>query len=125
MKQKIGTVKGKEEPITDLDVVFLALYNLLYEKIESEPKKGIVVSKGNPNQRKATWGEVMKIAHMLEDFFALRLLRTGCRTCGECRYWEATSVTSPHIGECKKHGKTQLHKFSSCKKGFKPREETI
>ena len=86
MKQKIGTLKPTDEPVTDLDVVFVAVYNVLYEKIEQEPNKGIVVSKGNPNQRKATWKEVMSIAHMLEDFFILREQRTKGKTCEECVY---------------------------------------
>ena len=110
------------EPVTDLDVVFVAIYNVLYEKIEQEPNKGVVVSKGNPNQRKATWNEVMSIAHMLEDFFTMREQRTGCKTCEECAYWRSISVASPHIGECTKYGKEYLHKFNSCKKGFKPKE---
>ena len=33
MKQLIGTMKGPTEPIGDLDVLFVAVYNLLYEKI--------------------------------------------------------------------------------------------
>lgn len=122
LKQKIGTLKPIDEPVTDLDVAFVAIYNVLYEKIEQEPNKGIVVSKGNPNQRKATWKEIMSIAHMLEDFFILREQRTGCKTCEECAYWKSMSVASPHIGECTKYGKKYLHKFNSCKKGFKPKE---
>ena len=75
MKQLIGTMKGPTEPIDDLDVLFVAVYNLLYEKIQQEPKKGIVVSKGNPNQRKVTWKEIMEIAHEMEDYFIFRKLR--------------------------------------------------
>lgn len=116
MKQKIKTMKPPTEPITDLDVAFTAIYNVLYEKFEKEPNKGIVVSKGNPNQRKVTWEEVLYIAHMLEDFFILRKQRTGCRTCEECRHWKSVSTTSPHIGVCPKYGKKYIHKFHSCKR---------
>ena len=123
LKQKIGALKPIDEPVTDLDVVFVTIYNILYEKIEQEPNKGIVISKGNPNQRKATWKEIMSIAHMLEDFFTMREQRTGCRTCEECTYWESMSAASPHIGKCTKYGKEYLHKLNSCKKGFKPKEE--
>ena len=42
MKQKIGSMKSPTEPVTDLDVFFLAVYNLIYEKIETEPRKGII-----------------------------------------------------------------------------------
>lgn len=122
MKQPIKTMKPPSEPITDLDVAFVAFYNLVYERIEKEPNKGIVVSKGNPNQRKATWGEVMRIAHMLEDFFILRKQRTGNRTCEECSHWRPISKASPHIGECKKYGTRYIHKFSSCKRGFSRKE---
>lgn len=122
LKQKVGTMKPIDEPVTDLDVVFVAVYNILYEKIEQEPNKGIVVSKGNPNQRKATWDEVMKMAHMLEDFFILRKQRTGNKTCEECKHWRSVSKASPHLGECTKYHKRYIHKFSSCKRGFEPKE---
>lgn len=122
LKQKIGTMKPIDEPITDLDVAFVAIYNLLYERIEQEPNKGIVVSKGNPNQRKATWKEVMLITHMLEDFFIMRKQRTGCNTCEECVHWKSVSVASPHMGRCEKYNKDYMHKFNSCKKGFKLKE---
>lgn len=121
MIQKIGTTKGPEEPITDLDVAFIAFYNLLYEKIEKEPNKGIVISKGNPNQRKVHWTDVMLIAHMLEDFFALRKKRTGGDICEQCKHWKTISDASPHIGACKRHRVSYLHKFNSCKNGFQPK----
>lgn len=123
MKQKIGTMKSPDEPITDLEVLFVAVYNLIYEKIEQEPNKGIVVSKGNPNQRKVTWKKVMQIAHMLEDFFIMREQRTECKTCEECDYWKSVSDASPHIGVCTKYNKNYMHKFNSCKKGFTPKED--
>lgn len=123
MKQKIGTMKSPDEPITDLDVLFVAVYNLIYEKIEQEPNKGIVVSKGNPNQRKVTWKKVMQIAHMLEDFFIMREQRTGCKTCEECAHWKSVSKESPHIGVCTRYNKNHMHKFNSCKKGFTPKED--
>lgn len=123
MKQKIGTLKAPTEPITDLDVVFVAIYNILYEKIEKEPNKGIIVSKGNPNQRKATWTEIMAIAHMLEDYFLTREKHTLCETCEECRYWKSVSKASPHLGKCLRYNKEYVHKFSRCKSGFKPWRE--
>lgn len=115
MKQKIGTMRSATEPITDLDVVFVALYNLLYEKLEQEPNKGIVVSKGNPNQRKATWKEVLSIAHALEDFFIFRTHRTNFRECQLCKSWNSISETSPHMGECRKKNRRYMHAFNSCR----------
>ena len=118
MKQKIGTMKSSTEPLSDLDVLFVAVYNLLYEKVQEEPGKGIVVSKGNPNQRRVKWSKVLSIAHEMEDFFILRKSRTGNDICGECMHWRPISSASPYIGECTKHHKTYIHRFSSCKKGF-------
>ena len=123
MKQKIGTMLPPDAPVSDLNVVFCALYNLLYEKIETEPNKGIVVSKGNPNQRKATWKEVMLMAHAMEDFFIFRKQRTGCRECQLCEHWTSVSQASPHMGKCKKTGVELVHAFSSCKK-FSPLEDS-
>lgn len=116
MKQKIGTMKPANEPVSDMDMVFLALYNLLHEKIEREPNKGIVFSKGNPNQRKATWKELMLMAHALEDFFVFRKQRTGCKECQLCQHWQSISKTSPHMGKCLKNKQEPVHAFSSCKR---------
>lgn len=116
MKQKIGTMKSPNEPITDLDVAFVAFYNLVYEKLETEPKRGLIISKGNPNQRKVYWSEVMEIAHMLEDFFMLRKQRTGRDTCELCKHWEPISEASPHIGKCNNRNIHHIHKFNSCKR---------
>ena len=117
MKQKIGTVKDTtDQPITDLDMVFLAIYNILYEKAELEPKKGLVAAKGKPNQRKATWYEILYMAHMLEDYFRVRENRTNQGCCEECKYWYSVSGTSPHLGYCRKHNKQYIHKLSTCKK---------
>ena len=122
MKQKIGTMKPSDEPVSDMDLVFLALYNLLCEKIETEPHKGIVHSKGKPNQRKATWGELIVMAHALEDFFSFRKSRTGCQVCQLCKSWESISQASPHMGKCKKRGVAPVHAFSSCRK-YTPKGE--
>lgn len=119
MRQKIGTMIPPDEPVTDLDVVFVALYNLIHEKLEEEPKKGIIVSKGNPNQRKITWAGVMEMSHMLEDFFILRKQRTGGKTCEICAHWRPGYESASHIGNCVKYSKKYVHKFNCCKKGFK------
>lgn len=122
MKQLIGTMKDPSEPVDDLDVLFVAVYNLLYEKIQQEPKKGIVVSKGNPNQRKATWKEIMKIAHEMEDYFMFRKLRTGCDICGKCKNFQSTSDVSPYKGQCKARGLTLVHAWGSCQRHFERRD---
>lgn len=68
MKQEIGSMKEQTgEKVTDFDVVFTALYNLIFEKLQTEPGKGIIVCKGLPNQRRVKWEKAMKMAHTLED----------------------------------------------------------
>lgn len=115
MKQKIGCLKV-EEPISDVDVVFAAVYNLIYEKLETEPNKGIIISKGNPNQRKVRWKQVLEMAHTLEDYFACRKLQTGGDVCDTCTHWKSVSEASPWLGECTLRAKRPVHKFSTCKK---------
>lgn len=118
MKQHIDTMKPVTEPITDLDVLFTAVYNLLYEKIQEEPKKGIIISKGNPNQRKVTWKKVMEIAHEAEDYFTFRQVRTGCDICEMCNNFQSVSEISPHRGQCEARGLTLVHGWGSCKTYF-------
>lgn len=118
MKQQIGIAKNPTDPIDDLDVLFFAVYNLLYERIQQEPGKGVVVSKGNPNQRKATWSEVMEIAHAAEDYFLFRRARTGCDTCEHCKGFQSVSEVSPHRGICKTRNLSLIHGWGSCKSHF-------
>lgn len=117
MRQKIRSLQDTNTPITDRSVVFTAMYNLLYDRIDSEPNKGIVISKGNPNQRKEHWAEVLNLAHMLEDFFMIRELRVGKRTCSSCGNWTSISKESPWIGRCSLKGEGILvHSLDTCKK---------
>lgn len=122
MKQLIGTMKDPTESIDDIDVLFVAVYNLLYEKIQQEPKKGIVVSKGNPNQRKVIWKEIMEIAHEMEDYFTFRKLRTGCDICEKCKHFQSMSEVSPHKGQCRARGCTLVHGWGSCQRYFERKE---
>lgn len=116
MKQKIGSMKSPTEPVTDLDVFFLAVYNLIYEKIETEPKKGIIVNKGEETQQKAKWDEIMAIAHVVEDFFIFREMRVGGDTCSDCKYWRSLSKDSPHMGRCIKNKTEPVHMLNTCKR---------
>lgn len=115
MKQHITTLRQPTDPVTDVDVVFTALYNLLYERIEQEPNKGIIICKGQPNERRVKWQKVMNLAHMMEDFFMFRAMRVGDRTCGNCRYFKPTSTASPHMGRCTKSNKEPMHILHCCK----------
>lgn len=116
MKQRIKSMKPSGEPVTDRDLVFTAIYNALYEKHLQEPEKGIVVAKGTPQQRRATWSELLKLAHVLEDFFIFRDMRTGCKSCDTCIHWKSISKESPHMGECNRRGIRPVHAWSCCKK---------
>lgn len=116
MKQRIKSMKSSGEPVTALDLIFTAIYNVLYEKHLQEPEKGIVVAKGTPQQRRATWSELLKLAHTLEDFFTFRDMRTGHKSCNTCTHWKPISKESPHMGECTRRGIRPVHAWSCCKK---------
>lgn len=116
MKERIGSLHPKDEALSDLDAVFMVVYNILAEKIEEDPKKGIILSKGNPNQRKLSWVKAMKLAHMLEDYFVFRRQLTGDSTCEYCKYLSSISEASPHMGCCMKRNKKPIHKWYTCKK---------
>lgn len=115
MKQQIPTMHQPNDPVTDVDVVFTAIYNMLYERIEQEPNKGIIVCKGQSNERRVKWSKVMNMAHMLEDFFVFRSMRVGDRVCGNCQYFKPTSQACPHMGRCNKSNKEPMHILHCCK----------
>lgn len=118
MIDRVGTMRGADSEISDVDVVFSALYNLLLERIETEPEKGLIISKGNPNQRKVSWKKIASMAHSLEDFFTFREQVAGDGCCKSCGNWCPISKTSPHMGVCKKHNKRPIHELYRCKKGY-------
>ena len=120
MKQKIGSLIPETQVVSDMDMVFMAMYNLMYDRVETEPNKGIVVCKGKPNQRKATWKEVLVMAHMLEDYFMCKRVRNHSKECFHCKYWESISKASPHLGRCNKRAIEPVHMLETCKK-FKER----
>lgn len=115
MSQKIKSLKLPTEELTDIDVIFVSMYSLILEKLESEPGKGIIVSKGNPNQRKISWKKLMKLCHELEDYFIFRGFHEKNTTCDSCCYWKSISEESPHMGFCKKTKSQPIHRWFSCK----------
>lgn len=116
MRERIESLYPKDETISDLNAVFRVVYNLLAEKIEEDPTKGMVLSRGNPNQRKISWTKAMRLAHMLEDYFMFRKKLIGDNRCENCIYWSSISEASPHMGCCQKRNKTPIHKWYICKK---------
>lgn len=116
MSTEIWSLHPKDETISDLDAIFMILYSLLTEKLEQEPKKGIILSKGNPNQRKISWIKSMKLAHTLEDYFAFRKQLLSDQVCESCKHWSSISEASPHMGCCIKRGKKPIHKWYTCKR---------
>lgn len=114
MKHQIHTMKEQTgEPVSDLGMVFLAMYNLLYEKMEQEPGKGIVACKGLPNERKVGWKKLMRLAHELEDYFMIKKLNGCGDVCQVCNNWGSVSRVSPHLGYCQLKAKSK-HAFDTC-----------
>lgn len=114
MKQRIKSC-NTTEPVSDLEMVFLAIRNVFYEKHLQEPNKGIIAAKGTEHQRKMTWKELLKLVDALEDFFIFRKMKVGRGFCEQCRYWESISEASPHMGQCNKKKKKPVHAWSYCK----------
>lgn len=116
MKQKIGSMVPEDQKVTDIQGLFTAVFNLVYEKIQQEPNKGIVVCKGKKNQRKFTWEQIMYLAHEMEDYFVFREMRIGHRICQDCEHWASISAQTPYMGRCSYHNKTCIHALHCCKK---------
>lgn len=107
---------NQDRPVSDIEITFLAIRNVLFEKSLNEPNKGVVAAKGTPRQRKMTWGELLKMVNVMEDFFIFRSQRTGYDSCETCKHWKSISKESPHMGECNKRGLRLVHAWSCCKK---------
>lgn len=105
--------KGKE--ISDLEILFHLLNNLLDKKLEEKPKGGYIMGKGKDNEKRMKYTEAKERFKALYDYFAVQgTFSLG--SCSTCDNWDSSSCSSGNFGKCRMKHKTTNY-FDTCGEG--------
>lgn len=90
---------AKNKTISDYEAFFILVEKLIREKTE-QGAKGIVIAKGQPNEKKFTYTQAGLVLQNLENSAAIR----GCFSfgvCYTCTKYDTMSFPSKFMGVCK------------------------
>jgi len=115
MGRKLTSVNyDKGLPLNDLETLLLVCERLVQAKLNNNPKAGIILAKGKPNERRARYSEAYDLLVGLSDYFGIKgAFSLG--TCDSCTNFKR-SRSNPVFGKCKaKSGDSaSVHKWDSC-----------
>ncbi len=107
--------EDKGTTISELEVTLIAMKRLLKKRVEDNPKAGMIVAKGKPNEVRVRYRDMLRVLDSLE----LKLSQEGCLSFGVCktcgRFNPKTSATGS-LGTC---GSKVVHEYDSCEKHTK------
>lgn len=98
--------------ISELEVTFIALRKLLKQKLKENPKSGMLVAKGKPNEARLRYKDMLSVLDSLE----VKLSQEGCLSFGICK---TCGRFNPKVsgrgcfGAC---GNKIVHEYDSCEK---------
>lgn len=93
---RLNIEKGKT--ISDYEALFIMVESLIASKIQ-EGSKGIVIAKGQPNEKKFSYIHASEVLKNLENAAALR----GCFSfgvCYTCKKWDSRLYSESSMGVC-------------------------
>lgn len=100
----------KGTTINDIEITIKALKKLLKTKIKENPKAGYIMAKGEENEKRLRYSDMLSVLNSLE----VKLALDGCFSFGVCktcsRFNSKTSSTG-YLGTC---GKDTKHEYDSC-----------
>lgn len=115
MGRKLTSVNyDKGLPLNDLETLLLVCERLVRAKLDSNPKAGIILAKGKPNERRVRYSEAYELLVGLSDYFGIKgAFSLG--TCDSCTNFKR-SRSNPAFGKCKaKSGDSaSVHQWDSC-----------
>lgn len=100
----------KGTTINDLEITIKALKRLLTSKIKDNPKAGFVMAKGEENEKKLRYSDMLKVLSSLE----VKLALDGCFSfgvCKTCSKFNPRTSSTGCLGTC---GKDTKHEYDSC-----------
>lgn len=106
----------KNKTISDYEAFFILVEKLIKEKTE-QGAKGIVIAKGQPNEKKFSYTQAGLVLQTLENSAAIR----GCFSfgvCYTCKKYDTMSYPSGFMGTCKLDRKEHGY-YDTCDKHSK------
>lgn len=95
--------------ISELEATLILCEKLLKKELSSG-KKGIILSKGNPNEIKLSYKHAVEVLDSIDKNFKYK----GCMSfgiCGTCEKFDTKKFTDGEFGYC---NGTMKHKYDTC-----------
>lgn len=111
----INLNESKGTTISDLELTLTALKKLLKQKIGDKPKAGFIMAKGQPNEARIRYRDMIRVLDSLDAKLSLE----GCFSMGVCK---TCTRYNPKVsgrgcfGAC---GDKIVHEYDSCDKHSK------
>lgn len=103
--------KAKGTTINELELTLAALEKLVKDKISAQPNSGYLMAKGQKNEAKIKYAQVLINLKAIRDMFGLEgAFSMGI--CDNCTRFDTTGF-SANFGRCLMNNSTQ-HKFHAC-----------
>lgn len=104
--------KSSGSTISELEVTLIAVRKLVKKRLKDNPKAGMVVAKGEPNEARLSYKAMLAVLDSLE----VKLGQEGCLSFGVCK---TCGRFNPKVsgrgcfGAC---GSRIVHEYDSCEK---------
>lgn len=104
--------KGKQ--ISDLEALMIIMDKLIGDKLEENPKAGLIIAKGKPNERKIRYHEAKTLLQGLEGYFGQKG-SFSLGVCATCTKFDTRSHGTAWFGTCQTSG-ALVHEWDGCLK---------
>lgn len=98
--------------ISELEVTLIAMRKLIKQKLEANPKAGMLIAKGKPNEARLRYRDMLRVLDSIEAKFGISggLSLGICKTCGR---FNPNVSGRGCFGAC---GNKIVHEYDSCEK---------
>ena len=102
IRNSINAKKGKT--ISDIEILFHILDKLMDEKLEENPKSGLIMNKGEKNEKRMKYTQAQDKLKALYTYFAEKgTFSIGC--CETCSKWNSEMSSTGYLGKCSSNNK--------------------
>lgn len=104
--------EDKGNTISDLEALFIVLKKCVNDKVTAGSPSGMVLARGQKNERKIKYTEAQKLLAELESYFGVR----GCFSlgiCDTCSFFNQAGHGNKAFGTCQRSDR-MVHRIDSC-----------
>lgn len=96
--------------INDLETTLIGIEKLLKAKVEAQPNSGIRINKGQPNEKKLKYQDMLPVLYSLHRKLSLE----GCFSMGICKTCSRFNPRASATGNFGVCGDKIVHEYDSC-----------